>query len=109
MSELPDFMIDVQSYDVGSLLAEWFWLVPQSDTPLFVTVFGDWVFGSPDGSLWALSLLEGDYRKIAENAAEYNTFKKSFEWLDQNFMGGWQEIAHRHGFVPTHDQCIGWK
>jgi hypothetical protein len=103
------FMIEVAQYDAPSLLAEWRWLVPRADTPLFVSVFGDWVFGSPDGSLWALSVLEGTYDRIAEDAAEYNRLKKSQEWLERTFIAGWQPIAAGHGLEPTKDQCLGWK
>ena len=85
------------------------WWVPSEATPLFISVFGDWVFGSPDGSLWALSVLEGTYSKIASTGDEYNQLKSSFEWLDDTFMAGWQEIAHRHGLVPAVNECIGWK
>ena len=43
------------------------------------------------------------------NSAEFNTFKRSFDWLESNFMAGWQEIAHRHGLSPSKNQCLGWK
>ena len=54
--------------DSHDLLRDWGWLVAPEDTPLFVSCFGDWVFGAPDGSLWALSVLEGDYKRIAIDA-----------------------------------------
>ena len=94
---------------MDDLLASWRWLVPTLATPLFITVFGDWVFGAPDGSLWALSVLEGTYWQIAESSGDYNRLKTSFEWLGETFIAGWQEIAHRHGLVPGVDECIGWK
>ena len=108
-STLPPFMVAAESFDVEDLLVPWRWLVPPEATPLFVSVFGDWVFGASDGSLWALSLLEGTYSQIASSGAEYNRLKSSFEWLDNTFMAGWQEIAHRHGLVPAVDECIGWR
>jgi hypothetical protein len=106
---LPDFMISTDDLDTEVLLAPWAWLVPRSLTPLFLSVLGDWVFGAPDGSLWALSTLEAVLRKIADTAAEYNRLKSSFDWLDENFLASWQEIAQRHGLVPMRHQCIGWK
>jgi hypothetical protein len=106
---LPEFMMSTDDVDTESLLLPWRWLVPPSVTPLFLSVFGDWVFGAPDGSIWALSVLEGQFWRIATNSAEYNRLKSSFEWLDENFVAGWQQIAHRHGLVPTQNQCIGWK
>jgi hypothetical protein len=108
-SPLPPFMTSAEAFDVDDLLEPWRWLVPPTATPLFISVFGDWVFGAPDGSLWALSLLEGTYWQIAATVAEYNELKSSFEWLDSTFIAGWQEIAHRHGLVPTVHECIGWK
>jgi hypothetical protein len=102
-------MVDVAEYDVPRLLTEWQWLLPTTDTPLFVSALGDWVFGAPDGSLWCLSVLEGDYRQIASDARQYNTLNKSAEWLDQTFLASWQEIALRHGLDPTIHECLGWK
>ena len=109
MSALRPFMIAASQFDTKALVHEWRWLVPESDTPLFISIFGDWVFGQPNGSLWALSVLEGTYEQIAQNAAEYNTLNKSFEWLDATFIAGWQEIAARHGLEPTDGECLGWK
>jgi len=108
-SPLPPFMTPAEAFDVEDLLEPWRWLVPSAATPLFISVFGDWVFGSPDGSLWALSVLEGTYSQIASTGAEYNRLKSSFEWLDNTFMAGWQVIAHRHGLVLAFYECIGWK
>jgi hypothetical protein len=102
-------MTPAEAFDVEALLEPWRWLVPPEATPLFISVFGDWVFGSPDGSLWALSILEGKFWQIASSPAEYNRLKSSFEWLESTFIAGWQEIAYRHGLVPAVDECIGWK
>jgi hypothetical protein len=108
-SALPPFMTAAEAFDVKDLATPWRWLIPPSATPLFITVFGDWVFGAPDGGLWALSVLEGTFSKIAASGSEYNRLKASFEWLDETFIAGWQEIALRHGLVPAVHECIGWK
>ena len=102
-------MIAVAQYDCAALLVDWSWRVPPADTPLFISAFGDWVFGNPDGSLWVLSVLEGDYTQVARNAQEYNTLNKSSEWLDQIFIAGWLAIAAGHGLIPGKDQCLGWR
>jgi hypothetical protein len=102
-------MISADEFDTNALLQFWRWLVPGSATPLFVSVFGDWVFGAPDGSIWALSVLEGTYDQIAHDSSEYNRLKSSFDWLDQTFIASWQEIAHRNGLVPRAGQCLGWR
>ncbi len=109
MREPRPLMIEASQYDAPSLLAEWSWLVPNTDTPLFISAFGDWVFGHPDGSLWALSVLEGTYERVAVNGAEYNTLNKSGEWLNKTFIAGWQPIAAGHGLQPGKDECLGWK
>ncbi|WP_150278856.1 T6SS immunity protein Tdi1 domain-containing protein [Halopseudomonas salina] len=109
MTEFRPLMTEAAEYNTEALLAEWQWLVPSVDTPLFISVFGDWVFGNPDGSLWLLSVLEGDYIQLARNAQEYNTFNKSAEWLEQNFIAGWQPIAAGHGMSPSRNECLGWK
>jgi hypothetical protein len=105
MSELRPFMIEASRYETPRLLAEWRWLVPSIDTPLFISVFGDWVFGHSDDSLWVLSVLEGTYSRVAHNAAEYNTLNKSADWLDKTFIAGWQPIAAGHGLLPNKDNA----
>src|SRR5688572_1710784 len=102
-------MLSASQFDTKAFGQEWRWLVPSTDTPLFISIFGDWVFGHPNGSLWALSVLEGTYEQIARNASEYNTLNKSFEWLDATFIASWQEIAARHGLEPADSECLGWK
>jgi hypothetical protein len=77
--------------------------------PLFLSAFGDWVFGRPDGSLWLLSVLEGNYTQIAQDTREYNTLNKSPEWIEQTFIAGWFSIAAGHGLEPQIDECLGWK
>lgn len=102
-------MSAAKEYDTAALLADWKWLIPASDTPLFISAFGDWVFGKPNGSLWVLSLLEGTYEQVANNSNEYNLLNKSSEWLDQIFIAEWLPIAIENGLIPSHDQCLGWK
>ena len=109
MTELRPLMIEAAQYDSPALLADWSWRTTPTDTPLFISAFGDWVFGNPDGSLWLLSLLEGDYTQIARNAHEYNTLNKSSEWLEETFIAGWLPIAAGNGLVPGKDQCLGWR
>lgn len=58
------FMFEASLYDTARLLEHWRWLIPQVETPLMISVFGDWVFGHPDGTLWRLELLEGRYQRI---------------------------------------------
>ncbi len=103
------FMIEASEYDVESLLASWRWRVPRELTPLFLSALGDWVFGAPDGSLWALSMLDGECIQIARDKDEYNHLKRSEAWLDETFAAGWVVIARGHGMVPTKYQCLGWR
>ena len=102
-------MIAASGYDLRELRAPWRWRVPDSHAPLFISVFGDWVFGHPDGSIWVLSLLDGEYDLVARDVAEYNILNKSIEWLEQIFIADWQPIAAAHGLIPTTDECLGWK
>jgi hypothetical protein len=109
MNQLRALVINASEYDTSRLLTEWHWLVPELAVPLFISVFGDWVFGHSDGSLWMLSLLDGDYRQLAKNAAEYNALNKSAEWLEKTFIASWQAIAAGHGLQPSKNECLGWK
>jgi hypothetical protein len=103
------FMVPAERYDLSALLSEWTWLVPERDTPLFLTVMADWVFGSPDGAIWRLSALEGDYVQIAKNAEQFNGMKRSAEWLNEEFCADWQPIAAVSNFLPDEDECLGWR
>lgn len=109
MNQLRALMVNASEYDTSRLLAEWHWLVPEFAVPLFISAFGDWVFGHPDGSLWTLSLLDSGYSRVAKNAAEYNALNKSPEWLEKTFIAGWQVIAAGHGLEPNKNECLGWK
>jgi hypothetical protein len=106
---MRDLAIPVDEIDTSHLLREWSWILPSDHVPLFVGAFGDVVFGAPHGSLWLLSMLDGDYRLIANDALEYNRKKRDFEVLEDWFLAGWVEIAERHGLVPKRDECLGWK
>jgi hypothetical protein len=101
--------IDAARVDTGPLLGEWSWLLPRSHLPLFVGAFGDSVFGAPDGSLWLLDLLEGDYSCIAANGSEYNRLKGDPANLNKWFSADWVTIAAGNGLVPDESQCLGWK
>lgn len=104
-----EFINHVSQEEIEECLPEWTWLVPSSATPLFITALGDWIFGNPDGSLSALSVLEGIYEPIANNSDEYNHLKRSEEWLDEVFLSGWYVIAKGNGVKPIQGECIGWK
>lgn len=102
-------MVAAQHYDLPRLLEEWRWLVPFDHQALFVSVLADWVFRGADGSVWVLSALEGTYRKIAENAQQYNELQQSERWVAATFLAGWQQVAADCGLLPTESQCLGWK
>ena len=103
MNQPRALLINASEYDTSSLLAEWHWVVPEFATPLFISAFGDWVFGHPDGSLWMLSLLDADYRLVAENSAEYNTLNKSAEWIEKTFLGAWHAFSKKTRKTPKSD------
>jgi hypothetical protein len=103
------FMLSAERYDVPRLLHEWHWLLPPHDIALFVTVLGDWIFGAPNGSLWCLSALEGNYTQVAADSAEYNRFKQSPDWMIATFSADWQDIGARRGLIPKDAQCLGWR
>lgn len=109
MIEQRPLLVEAAQYDVASLLSEWRWLVPNADTPLYISAFGDWVFGNPNGSLWVLSVLEGSYEKVAQSAMEYNTLNKSSEWLNQIFIAEWLPMAEENSLTPNIMECLGWK
>jgi hypothetical protein len=96
-------------FDSQALRAHWNWVVPDHHVPLLISIFGDWVFCAEDGGHWALSILDGSYFKVAEDCEDFDTKKRSFEWLSENFIAEWQEISDRAGVIPGANECIGWK
>jgi hypothetical protein len=109
MTTTRDLAIHAERIDTGPLLSEWAWLLPPRDIPLLVGAFGDCVFGAPDGSHWVLSMLEGDYRRVAGDSAEFNRLKNDAANLNDWFSAEWVSIAAGNGIVPAPDQCLGWK
>jgi hypothetical protein len=109
MAEEVPFVLAVTPEAAEPLLADWRWLVTKELTPLFVTTLGDWIFGAPDGSIWTLSLLEGDLRMLARTGTDYNRLKRDPKWLEDELAAGWAIIADGNGLVPGRDQCVGWK
>jgi hypothetical protein len=103
------FIVSSSLYDSAKLLQFWRWLIPETETPLFITGLGDWIFGRPDGSIAKLDILEGKYSFLSKSSDEYNRQKTSREWLEKEFLINWYEIAIGNQLIPTTDQCIGWK
>ncbi|MGH7028524.1 T6SS immunity protein Tdi1 domain-containing protein [Brevundimonas sp.] len=83
--------------------------MPSDHTPLLIGAFGDWIIGAPDGSLWSLDALEGQYKWIAESAAEFNHAKLDEANRNLWFSADWVAIAFEQGLVPNADECLGWK
>lgn len=104
-----DLAISCEGMDCERLLLDWRWLVPTSMTPLMVGIFGDWVFGAPDATLWHLDLVAGSFRQIARNSSEFNELKHQDQYRDEWFGAGWADIALENGLVPRQDECLGWK
>jgi hypothetical protein len=106
---MRDLAIPCDQFDWRPLMAEWDWLVPIDHTPLLIGAFGDWIIGAPDGSHWALCLLEGDYRQVASNSSEFNQNKLLPKNLDEWFKADWVGLAARQGLIPGGHECLGWK
>lgn len=104
----PPLVRVITAAEAEPLLAEWRWLVPRTLAPLFITRFGDWIFGAPDGSIWSLDMLEGQLRVLAPSGAEYNARKRDPAWLDRELLAGWYDIAVGNGILAGDDECIGW-
>lgn len=103
-----EFIRKPSEEEIDNLLPQWTWLVPPTATPLMLSVFGDWLFGNPDGSLSVLSLLEGTYEQVAESSEGYNELNKSSEWCDEIFISSWFPIAIENDITPKKGECIGW-
>lgn len=104
-----EFMRKPTVEEIQTMLPQWSWLVPSEVAPLMLSVFGDWLFGNPDGSLSVLSLLEGTYEQVAKDSEEFNEFNKSLEWRDEIFISSWYTIAIENGLSPQKGECIGWQ
>src|SRR5262249_23181471 len=74
-----------------------------------IGIFGDWIFGAPDGSQWHLDLLEGQFRQVARDSAEFNARKREEKYRDEWFGANWANIALENGLTPNRDECLGWK
>ena len=106
---MRDLAISCAGIDCDRLLTAWQWLLPKDAKPLLLGIFGDWVFGRPDGGHWHLDLLEGQFHFIAGSSAEFNAKKEKEEYRDEWFGANWAEIALTHGIEPNYEECLGWK
>ncbi|MDQ8731944.1 T6SS immunity protein Tdi1 domain-containing protein [Bradyrhizobium sp. LHD-71] len=104
-----DLAISCEGMDCKPLLSEWRWLVPSDAIPLMIGIFGDWIFGAPDGSHWHLDLLEGQFQQVARDSTEFNARKREEKYRDEWFGANWADIALAKGFLPNADECLGWK
>ncbi|MCF2858403.1 DUF1851 domain-containing protein [Pseudoalteromonas sp. SMS1] len=104
-----EFFKKPSTAEITVLLPQWSWLVPTDSTALFLTAFGDWVFGNPNGSLSVLSVLEGTFEQVASSGQEFNQLNKSPEWCCETFLSDWYSLAMTNGIVPSEGECIGWK
>ena len=104
-----DLAISCEDLDCRRLLVDWQWIVPVDATPLMIGIFGDWIFGAPNGSHWHLDLLEGRFRQITKGSKEFNKKKRKDKYLDEWFGADWASIALQNGLIPSHDECLGWK
>lgn len=104
-----DLAITCDGLDSERLLTDWRWLVPSDATPLLIGIFGDWIFGGPDGSHWHLGLLEGQFQQIAKDSVEFNTKKREEKFRDEWFNANWADIALGNDLVPDDTQCLGWE
>ena len=104
-----DLAMPCDGLDCEFLLADWRWQVPEDHHPLLLGAFGDWILGAPDGSLWNLSLLEGDYRQIASSSEEFGRLKDDIANLESWFLADWFALAQERGLVPNLEECLGWK
>jgi hypothetical protein len=104
-----DLAISCEDMDCERLLIEWHRLVPPDATALMIGIFGDWIFGVPDGSHWHLDLLEGQFRQVARDSTDFNAKKREEKYRDEWFRADWAGIALQNGFRPNRDECLGWK
>jgi Domain of unknown function (DUF1851) len=108
-AEQRSLLVEANQYETASLLSEWEWLVPNDATPIYLSAMGDWVFGQSNGSLWFLSVLDGAYYQVADNAKTFNELNKSEEWINETFLADWLQIALIKGLTPNLNECLGWK
>ncbi|TCR90765.1 T6SS immunity protein Tdi1 domain-containing protein [Rhizobium sp. BK376] len=106
---LRQLAVSCDDMDCDHLLMHWHWLVPADAKPLMIGIFGDWIFGAPDGSHWHLDLLEGDFHRIADSSDDFNEKKDQDQFRNEWFGADLAEIALGNGLVPTHEECLGWK
>jgi hypothetical protein len=66
-----------------------------------IGIFGDWIFGAPDGTLWHLDLLEGQFHQVAGDSTEFNSKKREEKYRDEWFGANWADIALGTGWCRS--------
>jgi hypothetical protein len=88
---IDDFEFDARSFH------EWNWMIPVPATPLFLTIFGDWVYRSND----AIYLLS----PTSANSFHVATIAEELDWALENISErAWW--LHPEVLSELEDQCI---
>jgi hypothetical protein len=105
---LQSLTISPAGLNCNQLLAEWRWIVPENDTPIWINLFGDWAFASPDGVVHFLDLIEGTYSPIASSTLMLDIALRSEENRNRWLLADWVEICIERSLLLARNQCYGW-
>lgn len=104
-----DTTISLDRLDTDALLREWRWIVPADHRPFRMTMFGDWFFEAPDGSVHMLDLLEGDLKRIADSMAALAELDKREDKREELYLEDFVVRCRSEGVELKEGECLGWR
>lgn len=106
--DIHDYLIEQECLDWGKLLAPWHETLPSKFTLWMVNRFGEPILALDDGSIWILSLDEGNLKKVADSRDEFcdlaDQGNNGNEWF---FIPLVDELVAA-GITLKHGECYGF-
>jgi hypothetical protein len=102
------YIADVDEDRCESVLNDWKWLINDKYKAIQITKFGDLILRHEDDSIFYLSTISAELKKVASSFDEYeektNDPNNRQEWFGVEFVEG-QELLD---IVPSKNECLSF-
>ena len=106
---IGDLTIDLANVDFSDLLSDWYWRVEGQFAPLLMTAFGDLFLRDPDGQVWFLDLVSGEFTVVANDTDEWAAMFDNPDTADEWLMPGLVYALIDEGMRLEAGTCYGYR
>jgi len=104
-----ELTLNPDSFDFDALLADWRWLVPESQVPIVVTALGDLFLQDDDNSVHWLDTGAGTLTRVADNLAAFEKMIVQPQHADKGLLPQLIGDLIHDGQVLAAGQCYSWE